>query len=150
MLSYHLVYQRRTLTSTPADSNAQRPSDALVELIKTRRRLRQPDYAPNSVAVLKGRLWMRLAACSMTFEWLIRRSPQRRYVQGVPKLLLFFAYTAVNIGADIIFLATKERDFASNPSEIDREGWKQKESQGASSRRDLTSRFSLTLSIPAG
>lgn len=31
-------------------------NDALVELIKSRKRLRQSDYAPNSVVMLKGRL----------------------------------------------------------------------------------------------
>lgn len=77
--------------------------DALVELIKSRRRLRQPDYAPNSVAVLKGRLRMSLRACSMTFEWLIRRSLQRRYVQGVLKLPLSCMSTG-SIRAETIFL----------------------------------------------
>lgn len=62
--------------------------DALVELIKSRRRLRQPDYAPNSVAVLKGRLRARPGACSVTFERLIRRTlvAVRRYVQGGSEL----------------------------------------------------------------
>lgn len=65
--------------------------DALVELIKSRRRLRQPDYAPNSIAMLEGRLRLRLFRNVPTADpSLSSSSPLRRHIRRVVELAPFF------------------------------------------------------------